>query len=93
MSVEQDAKAAAELEYPVDLYTSAREAKPQRVPYAQGYIAGFAAALVDLPAALDRVVCTACEDGGIFVHSTVGSRWVHKNPRANHHSFAPEFRP
>lgn len=48
MSLEQEAKAAAEAEYPIDLWTSAREAKPMRVPYAHGYQAGRTAPITDL---------------------------------------------
>lgn len=43
MSLEQEAKAAAEAEYPVDAWTSEREARPNRIPFAHGYQRGYEA--------------------------------------------------
>lgn len=93
MNLEQEAKAAAEAAYEVDVYTTAQVARGKRVPFAHGYVTGFAAALADLPAALDRVMCTVCEGDGEFIQSPTGSWWAHESHPADHHDYAPGLRP
>ncbi|QQO39464.1 hypothetical protein SEA_NAMAGO_63 [Microbacterium phage Namago] len=91
MSVADEAKAAAEAEYPA-VTVGDPIARVQRVPFAHGYQRGIQAALDDLPGLISRVMCAVCGDDGEFIQSPGGSWWAHDSHPDDHHDYVPTVR-